>query len=91
LVAQNNINAVKVFLAVKTRKAGKAAGCDEIQPEMLKALNRQGAVWLACVCQVACSGRAPNNWQIRVIIATDRKSRQERKHQLQGKNSPEPP
>jgi len=29
-----------VFLAAKKRKAGKAAGCNEIQPEMLKALNK---------------------------------------------------
>jgi len=33
-------------IAVETPKAGKAIVCDEIQSEMLKALNR-GVVWLA--------------------------------------------
>jgi len=39
---ENTITAAEVSLAVKTLKAGKAAGCDEIRPEMLKALNRDG-------------------------------------------------
>jgi len=38
----------EVFLAVKTLKAGKAAGCDDIRPEVLKVMNR-GVLWLNCV------------------------------------------
>ena len=50
-------------LAVKALEAGKAsADCDEIRPEMLKALNRKEVLWLTHVCQVAwCSARA---WMI---------------------------
>ena len=45
-------------------KSGKATGCDEIWPEMLKALN-WGVLWLTRVCQVAwCSKRALKDWQI---------------------------
>jgi len=40
-----------VLLAVKTLKAGKAAGYDEIRPEMPKTLN-QGGLWLTHVCQM---------------------------------------
>jgi len=36
----NIITAAEVLLAVKTLKASKAASCDDIRPEMLKALNR---------------------------------------------------
>ena len=39
----------KVLLLVKTLKAGKAAGCNEIRPEIHKALNR-GVFWLTRVC-----------------------------------------
>jgi len=38
---ENISTAAEVFLAVKKMKAEKAAGCDEIQLEMLKALNRE--------------------------------------------------
>jgi len=37
---QNTIIATKVFLAIKTMKARKAAVCDGNQHEMLKRLNR---------------------------------------------------
>jgi len=33
---ENTTTAPEVFLAVKTLKAGKAAGCNEICPEILK-------------------------------------------------------
>jgi len=39
---ENTITATKVFPVVKTLKARKAAGCDEMRPEMIKALNRDG-------------------------------------------------
>jgi len=62
---ENTITATEASLAVKTLKA---AGCDEIRPDMLKALN-QGVLWLTRVCHVTwCSGRSPKDWQTGVII-----------------------
>jgi len=46
LAEENTITAVEVFLTAKTLKA---AGCDEIRPEMHKVLNR-GVLWLTGVC-----------------------------------------
>ena len=58
----------KVAAAIRGLKSEKAAGEDEIRPEMLKALNR-GVRWLTRVCQVAWKfGKTPNDWQTRVII-----------------------
>jgi len=55
---ENTITAAEVSLAVKTLKAKKAVGCDEIRPEMFKALTQE-VLWLTHVCQVAwCSGRS---------------------------------
>jgi len=45
----NLITAEEVVLDVKKIKAGKSTGCDEIRPEMLKALN-QRVLWLTRVC-----------------------------------------
>jgi len=45
---KNTITAAEVFLDVKALKSGKAAGCDEIRPEMLKTWNR-GVLWLTRV------------------------------------------
>jgi len=65
---ENTITEAKAFPAVKTLRAGKVAACDEIRPEMLKALN-QGVLWLTCVGQMAWySGRAPKCWQIEMIF-----------------------
>jgi len=33
-------------------KFGKAAGEDKIRPEMLKALNSEGILWLTRVCEL---------------------------------------
>jgi len=60
----NIITAAEASLIVKTLKA---AGCDEIRPEIPKALNH-GVLWLTRVCQVSwCSGRAPKDWNAGVI------------------------
>jgi len=49
----NNAITVGEVLAVKKLKDGKAADCDEIQIEMLKALNREAVLSVTCVCQMA--------------------------------------
>jgi len=57
---ENTITEAEVFLTVKTLKAGKAAGGEEIRPEMLEAMNR-GVLWLIRLSQVAwCSGKVLN-------------------------------
>ena len=50
-------------------KSGKAAGEDEIKPEMLKALTGEGILWLMPVCQVGWKlGKTPRDWQADVIL-----------------------
>ena len=61
--------AAEVATAFKGTKSGKAAGEDEIRPEMLKALTGEGILWLRRVCQVAWKfGKTPRDWQTDVII-----------------------
>ena len=59
----------EVATAIKGIKSGKAAGEDEIRPEMLKALTGEGILWLTRVCQVAWKfGKTPRDWQTGGII-----------------------
>ena len=61
--------AAEVATAIKGIKSGKAAGEDEIRPEMLKAPTGEGILWLTRVCQVAWKfGKTPRDWQTGVII-----------------------
>ena len=61
--------AAEVATAIKGIKSGKAAGEDEIRPEMLKALTGEEILWLMRVCQVAWKlGKTHRNWQTGVII-----------------------
>ena len=61
--------AAEVATAIKWIKSGKAAGEDEIRPEMLKALTGEGIFWLTRVCQVAWKlGKTPRDWQTGMII-----------------------
>ena len=61
--------AAKVATAIKGIKSGKAAGEDEIRPEMLKALTGEGILWLTRVCQVAWKlGKTSRDWQTGVIL-----------------------
>ena len=61
--------AAEVATVIKGIKSGKAAGEDEIRPEMLKALTGEGILRLTQVCQVAWKfGKTPRDWQTGVII-----------------------
>ena len=65
----------KVATAIKGIKSAKAAGEDEIRPEMLKALTGEGILWLTRVCQVAWKlGKTPRDWQTGVIIPLFKKA-----------------
>ena len=69
--------AAEVATAIKGIKSGKAAGEDEIRPEMLKALTEEGILWLTRVCQVAWKlGKTPRDWQTGVIIPIFKKGDQ---------------
>ena len=66
---KNVFTAAEVATAIEGIKSGKAAGKNEIRPEMLKALTGEGILWLARVCQVAWKfGKTPREWQTGVII-----------------------
>ena len=61
--------AAEVATAIKGIKSRKAAGEDEIKPEMLKALIGEGILWLTRVFQVAWKlCKTSRNWQTGVII-----------------------
>ena len=60
--------------AVRGLKSQKAAGKQEIRPEMLKTLDEEGVRRLTNVCQVAQKLRkTQKNWQTRVIVSTYKK------------------
>ena len=61
--------AAELATAIKGVKSGKAAGEDEIRPEMLKALTGEGILLLTRVCQLAWKfGKTPRDWHTGVII-----------------------
>ena len=61
--------AAETGTAITGIKSRKAAGEDEIRPEMLKALTGEGILWLTQVCQVAWKfGKTPKDWQTGVIF-----------------------
>ncbi|CAF4396317.1 unnamed protein product [Rotaria sp. Silwood2] len=49
----NTISTTEVTTAIQSLKSGKAAGVDEIRPEMLKSLKSGGVDWLTRICRVA--------------------------------------
>jgi len=67
----------EVLSAIKSLKSGKAAGIDEIRPEMLKALNKDGIRWLTRTCGVVWkTGEAPADWQTGIVIPIFKKGDQ---------------
>ena len=61
--------AAEVTTAITGIKSGKAAGEDEIRPEIMKALTGEGILWFTRECQVAWKfGTTPKNCQAGVII-----------------------
>ena len=66
---QEVFNAAEVATAIKGIKSGRAAVENEIRPQMLKALTREGILWLTRVCQVTWKfGKTPRDWQTVVSI-----------------------
>ena len=79
-ITEADVNAV-----IKSLKTRKEPGEDDINPEMLKAMNIYDVRWLTRVCKVACrTGQAPKQWQISVIIPIQypQERIQEKMHQL---------
>ena len=71
--------AAEVATAIKGIKSGKAAGEDEIRPELLKALTGEEIQWLTRVCQVAWKfGKTPRDRQTWEIFPIFKKG--DRKH-----------
>ena len=65
----SNISTDEVQAAIRALKPGKAAGIDEIRPELLKSLSRHGILWLTRVCRVAWrEKRAPLDWQTGIVV-----------------------
>ena len=77
LGAENSPTVAEVREAVLSLKSGKAAGVDEIRPEMLKALGSEGISWLTRVFGVAWeTGRVPLDWQTGVVVPIFKKGDQ---------------
>jgi exonuclease III len=75
--AENSPTQAEVEAAIKSLKPGKAAGVDEIRPEMLKTLAKEGSRWLTRVFEVAWkSGRVPMDWQTGVVVPIFKKGDQ---------------
>ena len=59
----------EVATAMRGMKSGKAAGENEIRPEMLKALTGEWVRWLTRVCQVTRKlEKISKHWQTKMII-----------------------
>ncbi|CAF3333272.1 unnamed protein product [Rotaria sp. Silwood2] len=73
----NDITMAEVASAIKSLKSGKAAGIDEIRPEMLKTLNDDGIRWLTRICGIVWrTGKAPTDWQTGIVIPIFKKGDQ---------------
>lgn len=73
----NTISTVEVTTAIQSLKSGKAAGVDEIRPEMLKSLKSGGINWLTRICRVIWNtGTAPTDWQVDIVVPIFKKGDQ---------------
>ena len=71
-----HLTKAEVSTAIKSLKAGRAPGEDDIQPDMLKAVNNFGVcwLWLTHVFQVAWkTGEVSKQWQTSVLIPIHKK------------------
>lgn len=68
LIADSFISLAEVTEVAKKLPSGNAQVLDEIQPEMLKALNTVGLSWLTYLCSVAWrSGTVPAEYRTGVV------------------------
>ncbi|CAF3219623.1 unnamed protein product [Rotaria sp. Silwood2] len=73
----NDISLAEVTTAIKSLKAGKAAGVDEMRPETLKSLTSGDIRWLTRICQVVWkTGKAPADWQTGIVVPIFKKGDQ---------------
>ena len=73
----DSITVAEVTTAVKALRRGKAAGVDEIRPEMLKALDAVGIAWLTRLFGVVWrEGSTPLDWQTGVVVPLFKKGDQ---------------
>ena len=64
-----HLTEAEMSAVIKSLKAGKAPGEDDIQPEMLKTMNKFAVCWLTRVFQVSWkTGEIPKQWQTSVLI-----------------------
>jgi hypothetical protein len=76
-VTEGSPTFAEVEAAVRSLKPGKAAGVDEIRPEMLKVLVADGLCWLTRVIQVAWkTGKTPLDWRTGVVVPLFKKGDQ---------------
>jgi hypothetical protein len=76
-VTEGSPTLAEVEVAVRSLKPGKAAGVDEIRPEMLKVLVADGLCWLTRVIQVAWrTGKTPLDWRTGVVVPLFKKGDQ---------------
>ena len=66
---ETHLTEAEVSTAIKSLKAGKAPGEDDIRPENVKGYKQLWVRWLTRVCQVPWkTGEVPKQWQTSVLI-----------------------
>ena len=70
----NDISTNEFQTAIRALKPGKAAGIDEIRPELLKSLSRHGILWLTRVCRISwMEASAPVDWKTEFVVSIFKK------------------
>ena len=73
----NQLSMAEATTAMKSLRSDKAAGIDEIRPEMLKALSPCGTQWLTRICNVVWrTVKAPKDRQTGIVIPIFKKGDQ---------------